>query len=40
MTNEEKLEIAKRYLIPKQLKNNGLTAKKIDITVVLPKSQE
>ena len=31
-TNEEKLEIAKRYLIPKQLKNNGLTAKKIDIT--------
>lgn len=31
-TNEEKLEIAKRYLIPKQLKNNGLTEKKAEIT--------
>lgn len=31
-TNEEKLQIAKRYLIPKQLKNNGLTDKKIEIT--------
>lgn len=31
-TNEEKLQIAKRYLIPKQLKQNGLTEKKVDIT--------
>ncbi len=31
-TNEEKLQIAKRYLIPKQLKNNGLTEKKAEIT--------
>ncbi len=31
-TNEEKLQIAKRYLIPKQLKNNGLTDKKLEIT--------
>ena len=31
-TNEEKLQIAKRYLVPKQLKNNGLTEKKIEIT--------
>ncbi len=31
-TNEEKLQIAKQYLIPKQLKNNGLTEKKIEIT--------
>lgn len=31
-TNEEKLQIAKRYLIPKQLKNNGLTDRKIEIT--------
>ena len=31
-TKEEKLEIAKRYLIPKQLKANGLTDKKIEIT--------
>ncbi|MBQ8426246.1 MAG: endopeptidase La [Clostridia bacterium] len=31
-TNEEKLQIAKRYLIPKQLKNNGLTDKKAQIT--------
>ncbi len=27
-TDEEKMEIAKRYLIPKQLKENGLTEKK------------
>lgn len=31
-TNEEKLEIAKRYLIPKQLNLNGLTDKKAEIT--------
>lgn len=31
-TDEEKLEIAKRYLVPKQLKNNGVSAKKIEIT--------
>jgi ATP-dependent Lon protease len=31
-TNEEKLQIAKRYLIPKQLKMNGLTEKKVEIT--------
>jgi ATP-dependent Lon protease len=31
-TNEEKLQIAKQYLIPKQLKNNGLTKGKIEIT--------
>ncbi len=31
-TNEEKLQIAKQYLIPKQLKNNGLTDKKFEIT--------
>ena len=31
-TNEEKLQIAKRYLIPKQLKLNGLNEKKIEIT--------
>lgn len=31
-TNEEKLQIAKRYLIPKQLKSNGLTDKKAEIT--------
>ena len=31
-TNEEKLQIAKRYLVPKQLKNNGLTEKKLEIT--------
>ncbi len=31
-TNEEKLQIAKQYLIPKQLKNNGLTDKKLEIT--------
>ena len=30
-TQEEKEEIAKRYLIPKQIKNNGLTDKKIAI---------
>ena len=30
--NEEKREIAKRYLIPKAIKNNGLTDKKIEIT--------
>lgn len=31
-TNEEKLQIAKQYLIPKQLKLNGLTDKKAEIT--------
>ncbi len=31
-TDEEKLEIAKRYLIPKQLKLNGLTPKKAEFT--------
>lgn len=31
-TGEEKLQIAKQYLIPKQLKQNGLTAKKACIT--------
>lgn len=31
-TNEEKLEIAKRYLLPKQIKLNGLTEKKISVS--------
>ncbi len=31
-TEEEKLQIAKRYLVPKQVKQNGLTDKKIEIT--------
>ncbi len=31
-TNEEKLQIAKQYLIPKQLKQNGITDKKIEFT--------
>ncbi len=31
-TDEEKLQIAKRYLIPKQLKENGLTDKKAEFT--------
>ncbi len=31
-TNEEKLQIAKKYLIPKQVKQNGLKANKIAIT--------
>ena len=31
-TQEEKQEIAKRYLIPKQIKNNGLTDKKVEFT--------
>lgn len=31
-TNQEKLEIAKRYLIPKQLKLNGLTEGKAEFT--------
>ena len=31
-TQEEKQEIAKRYLIPKQVKNNGITDKKIEFT--------
>ena len=30
-TDEEKVQIAKRYLIPKQLKQNGLTDKKLEI---------
>ncbi len=32
-TNEEKLQIAKRYLVPKQIEQNGLTAKKIEFTL-------
>lgn len=32
-TAQEKLEIAKRYLIPKQLKANGLTDKKVEFTL-------
>lgn len=31
-TDEEKLEIAKRYLIPKQISQNGLSDKKIEFT--------
>ncbi len=31
-TNQEKLEIAKRYLVPKQLKLNGLSESKVAIT--------
>ncbi|MBO4252199.1 MAG: endopeptidase La [Clostridia bacterium] len=31
-TQEEKVEIAKLYLIPKQIKNNGLTDKKAEFT--------
>ncbi len=31
-TDEEKLEIAKRYLVPKQIKQNGLSEKKIELT--------
>ncbi|MBE5738098.1 MAG: endopeptidase La, partial [Clostridiales bacterium] len=31
-TNEEKLQIAKRYLIPKQLENNGVSQSKVDFT--------
>jgi ATP-dependent Lon protease len=31
-TEEEKLEIAKRYLVPRQTKDNGLTAKNITFT--------
>ncbi|MCQ2386871.1 MAG: endopeptidase La [Clostridia bacterium] len=31
-TDEEKKEIAKRYLIPKQIKNNGLNEEKIEFT--------
>lgn len=31
-TDEEKLQIAKRYLIPKQLKNNGLSENKVSVT--------
>jgi len=31
-TEQEKIEIGKRFLIPKQMKNHGLTAKHIEIT--------
>jgi ATP-dependent Lon protease len=31
-TEEEKLEIAKRYLVPRQIERNGLTKSKIEIT--------
>ncbi len=31
-TEEEKLEIARRYLVPRQIERNGLTKGKIDIT--------
>src|SRR6185312_10064283 len=30
-TEEEKVEIAKRYLLPKQLEANGLTAEQVDV---------
>ncbi len=32
-TNEEKLQIAKRYLVPKQIEQNGLSEKKIEFTI-------
>jgi ATP-dependent Lon protease len=31
-TNEEKLEIARKYLIPRQFEENGLSAKTIEIS--------
>ena len=31
-TQQEKIEIGKRFLIPKQMENHGLTAKNIEIT--------
>ncbi len=31
-TEDEKLNIARRYLLPKQLKNNGIKAKELEIT--------
>ncbi|MBI2358138.1 MAG: endopeptidase La, partial [Deltaproteobacteria bacterium] len=31
-TNEEKLEIARRFLIPRQLEDNGITTKQLDIS--------
>src|SRR2546423_10196077 len=31
-TEEEKLEIAKRYLVPRQIERNGLTKGKIELT--------
>ena len=31
-TNEEKLQIAKKYLLPKQIKANGLTKKNLSVT--------
>ncbi len=31
-TQREKVEIAKRFLVPKQMENHGLTAKRIEIT--------
>src|SRR5205823_11796767 len=31
-TEEEKLEIAKRYLVPRQIERNGLTRGKIELT--------
>ncbi len=31
-TDQEKLQIAKRYLVPKQLENNGLTSKKLEMS--------
>ncbi|HEU4344177.1 MAG TPA: endopeptidase La [Candidatus Binatia bacterium] len=31
-TNEEKLEIARKYLIPRQLEDNGLTARHLEIS--------
>lgn len=31
-TDEEKLQIAKRYLVPKAIKQNGLTEKKVEFT--------
>jgi ATP-dependent Lon protease len=32
-TEEEKLQIAERYLLPKQLKAHGITEKQVDITI-------
>jgi len=31
-TQQEKVEIAKRFLVPKQMENHGLTAKRVEIT--------
>ncbi len=31
-TQQEKVEIAKRFLVPKQMENHGLTAKRVEVT--------